>query len=374
MTRRVSSAPVAEGHRRSRRRHLHPSTRPAVNDGRAYPRVVMYATDPAAGQSAPPSPLAAAALGLVGDGVTPRGLSERLATAGAHVEATLAADLLAELARLGLVRVARQDGDDRVHVLTSLGRTMQAGGIGAEAGIAARLAELERLRTDLLSTIAHELRTPLTAVRTCVGVLRDPATSPTEAELSTLLSTIERNADRMQRVVGDILEIARFRTGEVVLQLRRFDALELARGAVASVAPLASRRHQAIEIDAPRTAIRVYGDHRRLEQALVNFLSNAVKYGPSGGRILVRVRAADDAVCWAVRDDGPGIPADEQPRLFERFFVGRNDSDSHGVGLGLPTALAIAQAHGGRIDVASAPGRGSTFTLVVPVDGPPDGD
>jgi signal transduction histidine kinase len=211
-------------------------------------------------------------------------------------------------------------------------------------------------------------------VRTCVGVLRDPATSPTEAELATLLSTIERNADRMQRVVGDILEIARFRTGEVVLQLRRFDALELARGAVASVAPLASRRHQVIEIDAPSRPIRVYGDHRRLEQALVNFLSNAVKYGPSGGHILVRLRAAGGDVSWAVRDDGPGIPPDEQPRLFERFFVGRNDSDTHGVGLGLPTALAIAQAHGGRIDVASSPGRGSTFTLVVPVDGPPDND
>jgi signal transduction histidine kinase len=251
---------------------------------------------------------------------------------------------------------------------------MQRAGLGADAGIEARLAELERLRTDLLSTIAHEMRTPLTAVRTCVGVLRDPAAEPTPEELATLLATIERNADRMQRVVGDILEIARFRTGEVVLQLRRFDALELARGAVASVAPLASRRHQVVEIDGPPSPIRVYGDHRRLEQALVNFLSNAVKYGPNGGHILVRVRAAGSEVSWAVRDDGPGIGPDEQPRLFERFFVGRNDSDIHGVGLGLPTALAIAQAHGGRIDVLSAPGRGSTFTLVVPADGPPDGD
>ncbi len=140
------------------------------------------------------------------------------------------------------------------------------------------------------------------------------------------------------------------------------------------MAPLASRRHQVIEIDAPPSPVRVYGDHRRLEQALVNLLSNAVKYGPSGGHILVRVRAADHEVSWAVRDDGPGIPPDEQPRLFERFFVGRNDKDTHGVGLGLPTALAIAQAHGGRIDVESTPGRGSTFTLVVPVDGPPDGE
>ncbi len=344
-----------------------------MTGARAYPRVVMYAMDPAASAASSPSPLATAALSLVGDAVTPRGLSERFGAVGAYVEASRAADLLGELAGLGLVRVARQNGDARVHVLTSLGRTMQGGGLAAEA-VAARLAELERLRTDLLSTIAHELRTPLTAVRTCVGVLRAPTTSPSDAELTALLSVIERNADRMQRVVGDILEIARFRTGEVVLQLRRFDALELARGAVASVAPLASERRQVIVIEGPPEPIRPYADHRRLEQALVNFLSNAVKYSPIGGRTLVRVRRDHEEVSWSVQDDGPGIPPDEQPRLFERFFVGRNDRDTHGVGLGLPTALAIAQAHGGRIDVASVPGEGSRFTLVVPTDGPADVD
>jgi signal transduction histidine kinase len=160
----------------------------------------------------------------------------------------------------------------------------------------------------------------------------------------------------------------------VSLQLRRFDALEMVRGAIASVAPLASQRHQVVELDVPPAAFRVFGDRRRLEQALVNLLSNAVQYGPRGGHILVRVRIDDGQVCWAVRDDGPGIPPDEQPRLFERFFVGRSDDAVHGVGLGLPTALAIAQAHGGTIDVLSLLGRGSTFTLCVPVDGPPDLD
>ena len=373
MTAIVSPSPVAEGSP-ARPPVTEPQpVRPVAGGARAYPRVVMYTMDPAEDHASSASPLAAAALGLVGEAVTPRGLSERFGAAGAHVEVSLAAGLLGDLTRLGLVRVARHHGDDRVHVLTSLGRTMQGGGIGAEA-VAARLAELERLRTDLLSTIAHELRTPLTAVRTCVGVLRAPATSPSDAELAALLSVIERNADRMQRVVGDILEIARFRSGEVVLQLRRFDALELARGAVASVAPLAAERRQVIEIEAAPGPVRVYGDHRRLEQALVNFLSNAVKYSPSGGRTLVEVRQDRDEMRWSVKDDGPGIPPDEQPRLFERFFVGRNDRDTHGVGLGLPTALAIAHAHGGRIDVASVPGQGSTFTLVVPTDGPADVD
>jgi signal transduction histidine kinase len=343
---------------------------------RAYPRVVMFASDPSVPPGGLPSPLAGAALALVDEGATPADLAERFAAAGASIDLSCARALLGELARLGLVRIARHNGDDRFHVLTSLGQQMLGGRLGGDAGVVAHMAELERLRTDLLSTIAHELRTPLTAIRTCVGVLREPETAPSDTELATLLATIERNADRMQRVVGDILEIARFRTGEVVLQLRRFDATELARGAVASVAPLAAQRHQEIELDVPVTPVRVYGDHRRLEQALVNLVSNAGKYSPEGSRITVRVQAIDQIVAWTVRDDGPGIPADEQPHLFERFFVGRNDRSggTRGVGLGLPTALAIAQAHGGRIDVYSIPGQGSLFSLVVPADGPPDGD
>jgi signal transduction histidine kinase len=343
---------------------------------RTYPRVVIYPAELSPSMSESLSPLSGSALTLVREGATSADLAERFARAGAMIDIARARALLQELARLGLVRVARHNGEDRFHVLTTLGAQVLAGRLGGDAGVVAHMAELERLRTDLLSTIAHELRTPLTAIRTCIGVLQDPETAPSDVELDTLLGTIGRNADRMQRVVGDILEIARFRTGEVVLQLRRFDAADLARGAAASVEPLATQRRQVIELDVPTSAVPVYGDHRRLEQALVNLISNAVNYGPEGGRIGVRVQVADQTVTWTVRDEGPGIPLDEQPLLFERFFVGRNDRSgaTRGVGLGLPTALAIAQAHGGRIDVFSLPGEGSTFSLVVSADGPPDVD
>ena len=336
----------------------------------------MYAVEPPDQRGAVPSPLAGAALALVGDGAIPADLAERFAGAGATIDVARATALLGELADLGLVRIARHNGDDRVHVLTSLGRQMLSGSLGSDAGVVEHLAELERLRTDLLSTIAHELRTPLTAIRTCVGVLRGADTAPSAVEADVLLGTVERNADRMQRVVGDILEIARFRTGQVVLQLRPFDAAAMARGAVASVAPLAARRDQTIKLDVPRVPVRVFGDHRRLEQALVNLISNAVKYGPQGGTIVVRVRPAGRSVSWTVTDQGPGIPVQEQAHLFERFFVGQNDrkGGGGGVGLGLPTALAIAQAHGGGIDVTSVPGYGSVFSIVVPAEGPPDAE
>jgi signal transduction histidine kinase len=342
---------------------------------RAYPRVVMLGNDRTARGSAP-NALASAALRLLGEGANPATLVERFAAEGATVDEATAEAILADLAALGLVRVARHDGTSRVHVLTSLGRQFTDAGAVIGAGIATQLADLEHLRTDLLSTIAHELRTPLTAVRTCVGILRDPGATPTESEHAKLLATIERNADRMQQVVGDILEIARFRTGEIMLQLRGFDAVDLARGTIASVEPLVTARAQVITLDAPASTTRVFGDHRRLEQALLNLVSNAVKYGPRGGQIDVTVRVHARFVTWSVRDEGPGIPEEDRPHLFERFFVGPKDRDgaSRGVGLGLPTALAIAQAHGGRIDVQTEVGRGSTFSLSVPVAGPADAD
>ncbi len=122
--------------------------------------------------------------------------------------------------------------------------------------------------------------------------------------------------------------------------------------------------------------LRVFGDRPRLDRALLNLVANAHHFAPDGGRITVRLnRSTDGMIRWSVTDDGPGISAADQAHLFERFFVGRHDPNSpqEGVGLGLPRALAIAQAHGGSIEVRSRPGRGSTFTLVVPAAGPPQG-
>jgi len=317
------------------------------------------------------SPLAVAALAFVLDGVTTTGLVARFADAGATIDAETAAGLLDELGALGLARVSPgRDGD--TSYLTPLGERVLGSTFAGSAEYADLLAEVERMRTDLLSTISHELRTPLTAVLTSVGLLLDPDLEPSDAEVHRLLETIQRNATRMQRVVGDILDLSRFRMGGVVLQLRRFDGVELARSAIASVAPLAERRGQSIDLSSGSGPVWVFGDYRRLEQAVVNLLSNAGKFSPDGSRIHVAVSAADDEVRWEVRDDGPGIKPADQARLFERFFVGRQDQTGAdpGVGLGLPITLAIARAHGGRVDVESVPGRGSRFAIVVPAAGP----
>ena len=318
------------------------------------------------------SALTIAALALVGEGTTATELEGRFAADGARLEPDVAGRLLRDLASLGLVRVARGTSCPR-YVTTSLGHNLLEHGMLGDAS--EPLRDLERLRTELLATIAHELRTPLTVVRTSTGLLLDPASSPTEEQRRAMLENIERNAERMQRLIGDVLDLARFRAGKIALQLRQFDPRELTESVVATICALAARRGQSLLLDAPPDPLpRLFADRPRLERALLNLLSNAQRFTPDAGVIRVVVRVGGGRIAWDVIDEGPGISEEDQPHLFERFFVGRNDrNESHeGVGLGLPTSLAIAQAHGGTIDVRSRPGHGSTFTLVVPLAGPPE--
>jgi signal transduction histidine kinase len=174
--------------------------------------------------------------------------------------------------------------------------------------------------------------------------------------------------------VADLLDLARFREGRIALQRRRFDAAELAREAAATIAPLFAEAGQALVVHPPRHPRAVFGDRRRLEQALLNLLSNAQKFSPPGTTVDLEIVATDGQVAWVVRDAGVGIDAADRAQLFERFFVGRTDRTGagRGTGLGLPIARAIAQAHGGEIEVESQPGVGSTFRLVVPLLGPDD--
>lgn len=316
---------------------------------------------------------ATATLALLGEGATPGELAARLRDAGLEPAPHVADALLRDLVDLGLARVARTESDGPRFVRSTLGEEVAAASL-ASGAIRGGLDALERLRSDLLATVAHELRTPLTAIRTSSGLLLDPASEPTDEQRRQLLLAIERNADRMQRLVADLLDLARFREGRIALQRRRFDAAELAREAAATIAPLFAEAGQALVVHPPRHPRAVFGDRRRLEQALLNLLSNAQKFSPPGTTVDLEIVATDGQVAWVVRDAGVGIDAADRAQLFERFFVGRTDRTGagRGTGLGLPIARAIAQAHGGEIEVESQPGVGSTFRLVVPLLGPDD--
>jgi len=305
---------------------------------------------------------------LLREPTTAADLATALAADGMTLTEGRAGDLLARATSLGLARVAGYEDGHARYVATALGLRAATALSAADPELAVGLEELERLRSDLLATVGHELRTPLTAIRTSAGLLLDPGLEPSESQRQQLLGTIGRSADRMQRLLTELLDLARLRAGRVDMVADAFDARELARDVAVAVGPMAAARHQLVELDLPDETVTVVGDRRRLEQALLNLAANAQKFSPTGADIMLRVRTdADGAqVRWTVIDSGPGIGPDEQARLFERFFVGASDGSGGGAGIGLPTALAIAQAHGGTIEVDSEVGRGSTFHLVVP--------
>ena len=197
------------------------------------------------------------------------------------------------------------------------------------------------------------------AFRSAAGIARDHQRGNRGSEfLADALHSVDaRCATRETKIGYDQIRIA----------------VELAAAAVATIQPLAEQRGQSVKLDAPAGPLLVIGDRPRLDRALLNLVANAQKFAPDDGHIGISVRRLPgERICWAVTDDGPGISAPDRRRLFERFFVGARDARGarDGVGLGLPRALAIAQAHGGNIEVTSRVGHGSTFKLIVPIAGP----
>jgi signal transduction histidine kinase len=210
-------------------------------------------------------------------------------------------------------------------------------------------------------------------IRTSIGLLLD--SEPDEEMRLRLLRNIKQSTDRMSALVTDLLDLARLREDRLDLNIRSVDLQALAAGVVSLMRPLLDAKGQRVELATSSPSPVVPGDFRRLERVLLNLLGNANNFAPAGTVIRVDIRDDKKEATIAVRDAGPGIAAEALPHLFEQFFTERTSSSRHniGVGLGLPIAKGIVEAHGGRIWVESAIGAGTTVTFTLSKRWPREG-
>jgi signal transduction histidine kinase len=235
----------------------------------------------------------------------------------------------------------------------------------ADASRALALEEANQFKDEFLANISHQLLTPVTATKAAADLLA--AANEGEAETTArLVESISRNTQRLQALVEELLDLARLHRGEASLSRRSWDLREIVEDSVASIEPLAEEKELALGVQTPVSSCPVLADRGRLEQALLNLLSNSQKFTPRGGRIEVALSDRDGEYLVSVTDTGPGIPAAEQSDVFERFYSrSRGPGQKAGVGLGLTIAKTVVELHGGRVWVESRGGRGSAFFIVL---------
>lgn len=237
-----------------------------------------------------------------------------------------------------------------------------------------RLRELDDLKNRFVSSASHELRTPLSAIIGYLEIVLGGEIGGLNDEQEEFLQIVKRNCDRLNKLVDDILFMGRVDSDRLTLEPQEVDLVALAAAEVESMHAAAQSKNLTLLLEAPEPVGMIEGDPTRLMQVLDNLLSNAVKFCSPGGSVTVAVHGDEDAVALAVQDTGVGIPADELPRIFERFFRASTaaTSGAPGTGIGLSIVQAIAEAHGGQVDVRSELGTGTTFTVTLPRRPSPD--
>jgi signal transduction histidine kinase len=229
--------------------------------------------------------------------------------------------------------------------------------------------ELDRLKDDFVATVSHELRTPLTSMMGFLEMIREGEAGELNDEQQRFLAIVYRSSERLQRLVGDLLFVARLDANGLQLQFGDAQLDEIVRDAVESSGALARSREVSLvaEVDSMPP---VSGDKERLAQLVGNLISNALKFTPAGGSVVARAFVDGGRAVVEIADTGIGIPPAEQSRLFQRFFRSSTATEQAipGTGLGLVISRAIAEAHGGTIDVTSVPGEGTTFRVEIPLE------
>jgi signal transduction histidine kinase len=227
----------------------------------------------------------------------------------------------------------------------------------------AELAEADRIRRQLLADVSHELMTPLTAIRGYAETLSLQPFAPTTSEGQRAVRIIHEEGERIERLVGDLLDLARFEAGGISLDRETVPVADLFLRVVERHTPAAEENGVAFETEISEPGLTVAGDAHRLEQALQNLASNALRHTPSGGRVRLSAVETEGKVRIRVADTGAGIAAEHLPHVFDRFYKADPSRSKSGSGLGLSIVKAIVERHGGTIAVRSTPGVETVFEI-----------
>jgi two-component system phosphate regulon sensor histidine kinase PhoR len=228
-----------------------------------------------------------------------------------------------------------------------------------------QLRRLETVRRDFISNISHELRTPLASLKALVETLRDGALDDPPAA-QRFLDRVEAEVDDLTQIVQELLELSRTESGQVPLQLVSTPVADIVLPPTERLQPQAERAGLTLTLDLPADLPPVLADSERMRQVVTNLEHNAIKFTLPGGRVSISAKLAGDQVVISVQDTGTGIPADDLPRIFERFYKADRARSGGGTGLGLAIARHVVQAHGGRIWAESVEGKGSAFYFTLP--------
>ena len=273
---------------------------------------------------------------------------------------------------LGLVR-AREDGfsAEEVELVALLGRLVATAvqnirAYEAERSTADELRRLSALRADFVSLVSHELRSPMAAVIGAGRTLQGRWRELTAQQRQSFLTLIGDETSRLADLISDVLDTSRLEAGTFSFTFTDVDLAEILRDVVAAAEVGQDEVHVTAEVNGTLPLVR--GDRERLRQVIQNLVDNAVKYSSAGGRVRVDASVDDGRVRVSVEDEGLGIPPEDQKLIFEKFGRSGGGGAKPGTGLGLFIARSIAEAHGGTLDVESAPAHGSLFTLELPLD------
>ena len=275
-------------------------------------------------------------------------------------------------------------GDHRAAVRSVAGGSRELGHLGEAFGTLAaavaerelglrddirQLKEVERLKTEFVSTVSHELRTPLTAIRGALGLVLAGTTGPIASKTRDLLQIGLQNTERLIRLINDILDVERIESGHLFVRREPCELAEILRTTVESLRTVAMETQVSLVIEAEKSAV-VTGDPDRLVQVFTNLISNAVRFSPRGESVTVALRTTPTSVVVFVSDRGPGIPLEFRKRIFGKFQQADPAGAAGGAGLGLAIVRAIVERHGGSIRFDSAPGHGTTFITELPYTAP----